>query len=74
LVAWALYSKGFALGALGRSEEVIAVFNDLLARFGTATEPPLREQVAKALYNKGVALAVLMARGAQRPMHAGTGS
>jgi len=35
----ALRNKGIALGALGRSEEAIAVYDDLLARFGTATEP-----------------------------------
>jgi hypothetical protein len=34
--------------ALDRSAEAIAVYNDLLARFGTATELPLRELVAKA--------------------------
>jgi hypothetical protein len=36
------------LGALGRSEDAIAVYDDLLARFGTATELPLREPVAMA--------------------------
>ncbi len=44
----ALFNKGFTLGTLGRSEEEIAVYDDLLARFGTATELPLRQQVAKA--------------------------
>ena len=34
----ALFNKGVTLGALGRSEEAIAVYDDLLARFGTATE------------------------------------
>jgi len=43
----------------GRSEEAIAVYEDLLARFGTATEPALREQVAGALRNKGIALGAL---------------
>ena len=58
-VANALLNKGVTLGALGRSEEAIAVYDDLLARFGTATELPLREQVAKALVNKGVTLGAL---------------
>jgi len=41
-------NKGFALGALDRSEDAIAVYDDLLARFATATEPALREAVARA--------------------------
>jgi hypothetical protein len=47
-VANALVNKGITLGALDRSAEAIAVYDDLLARFSTATELPLREQVAKA--------------------------
>jgi len=47
LVAAALVNKGAALGALGRGDEAVAVYDDLVARFGTATELPLREQVAK---------------------------
>ena len=58
-IARALVNKGFTLGALGRSEDAIAVYDDLLGRFGAATEPPLREQVAKALFNKGVRLGAL---------------
>ena len=42
-----------------RSEEAIAVYDEVLARFGDATEPALREQVAKALVNKGVTLGAL---------------
>ena len=47
------------LGELGRNEEAIAVYDDALARFGTlacfgtAAQPALREEVAKALVNKG---------------------
>ena len=41
------------------AEEAIAAYDDLLARFGAATELPLREQVAKALFNKGVTLGAL---------------
>jgi tetratricopeptide (TPR) repeat protein len=54
-----LFNKGVRLGTLGRSAEAIAVYDDLLARFGTATELPLREQVAHALRNKGVRLSAL---------------
>ena len=58
-VAKALFNKGVAFGALDRNAEAIAAYDDLLARFGTATELPLREQVAKALINKGVMLGAL---------------
>jgi methyltransferase (TIGR00027 family) len=44
---------------LGRSEDAIAAYDDLLSRFGAATELPLRELVANALVNKGVALSAL---------------
>jgi hypothetical protein len=36
------------LQALGRREEAIAAWDDLLARFGTATELPLRNLIDKA--------------------------
>ena len=49
----ALVNKG---GELGDSAVAIKVYDDLLARFGAATELPLREQVAHALINKGVIL------------------
>ena len=57
IVATALLNKGIALGTFGRSTEAIAVYDELLARFGTVTE--LREQVAKALVNKGSILGKL---------------
>ncbi len=47
------------LGELGRSEEAVGVCDDVVARFGDATEPALREQLAKALFNKGVVLGEL---------------
>jgi hypothetical protein len=34
------------LGALGRSEDAIAIYDDLIARFGDAAELPLRELVS----------------------------
>ena len=52
-------TRGSRSAQLGRSEDAIAVYDDLLARFGTATELPLREQVAKALVDKGVTLGTL---------------
>ncbi|HEY3719116.1 MAG TPA: tetratricopeptide repeat protein, partial [Roseiarcus sp.] len=57
--AKALVYKGVTLGALGRSDDAIAVYDDVLACFGAATELPLREQVANALVNKGVRLGAL---------------
>ena len=36
--------------------EAIAVHDDVIARFGDATEPVLRKSVAMALVNKGAAL------------------
>ena len=53
LRARALYNKAFTLNQLGRSDEAIAAYDDLVARFGAAPELPLREQVALALFNKG---------------------
>ena len=44
---------------LGRSEEALAVYDDVVARYGDAPEPALREQVASALVNKGVTLGAL---------------
>ncbi|HWR76338.1 MAG TPA: hypothetical protein VN283_03905 [Thiobacillus sp.] len=58
-IARALYNKGVALGQLGRREDEIVVYDDLLSRFGEATELPLREHVAKALLHKGVILGQL---------------
>ena len=51
-----LVSKGTALG---RGDEAIAVYDDLIARFGTATELSLREPVANALFKKGDRLGAL---------------
>ena len=43
----------------GRSEDTIAACDDLLSRFASATELPLREVVANALVNKGIMLSAL---------------
>jgi tetratricopeptide (TPR) repeat protein len=58
-VAMALLNVGFRLGALGRSEAAIAVYDDVVARFGAAGELPLRASVAMALCNKGGRLGAL---------------
>jgi hypothetical protein len=44
---------------LGGKEAAIPVYDDIVTRFGDATEPSLREEVARALSMKGAALAVL---------------
>ena len=54
-----LYNKGVTLGVLGRWEEEIAVYDELIARDADCDELALRESVAKALVNKGVALRIL---------------
>jgi hypothetical protein len=48
-MARALVNKGYRLGVLTRSEDAIAVYDEVVRRFGEATEPALREQVEKAL-------------------------
>lgn len=54
--AQALFNAGLALGQLGRTDEAIAAYALVEARYAKDTAPALREQVAKALVNKGVAL------------------
>jgi hypothetical protein len=41
---------------MNRSEEAIAVCDEMLFRFASATELPLREDVAHALFNKELTL------------------
>ena len=53
------YNLGVLLGELGRSEDAVGVYDQVVARYGEASEPEMREQVAKALINKGVTLGAL---------------
>jgi tetratricopeptide (TPR) repeat protein len=55
----ALVNKGVALGKLGKPQEAIGVFDDVVTRFGKAAELKLRVQVAIALVNKGISLGKL---------------
>ena len=48
IVAQALFSKGVTLNQHNRSEEEIAVYDDVVKRFGEATEPGLREKAVLA--------------------------
>jgi tetratricopeptide (TPR) repeat protein len=61
-VAKALFYKSITLGSLNRSEEKIAVCDDIVSRFADAKEPALRERVAWALYSKGLDLGSLKRR------------
>jgi hypothetical protein len=56
LVANALVNKGVTLGELGRHQEAIASYEEVLSRVGDAKEVSLRELVAKALNGVGFAL------------------
>jgi hypothetical protein len=47
--ATALFNMAGRLGALERNDEAIAVYDDIVSRYGTASEPGLRELVAGAL-------------------------
>ena len=47
------------LDQLGRSEEAIRVFDEVVARFGQASEPDIRLAAATALVRKGVRLGQL---------------
>ena len=42
-----------------RAEEAVAAYDEVVARFGESPQPALREQTAKALYNKAAALGSL---------------
>lgn len=51
-IAIALCNKGVALGRMERFEEEVAVYDEVVARFGAASEAALREQVSRALGNR----------------------
>ena len=58
----ALINKGVVLGALGRRDDELLVYDEVLARFGGSSRPALREAGARALFNKGVVLGSLKRR------------
>lgn len=57
--AQSIYNRGIALGQLGRYEEAIAAYDQLIAAYSQDPIPALREQVARAMSNRGIALAKL---------------
>ncbi len=58
----ALTNKGLILDVLQRREEAIAVYDEVVKRYGEAPEEALREQVATALLNKSITLGQLQRR------------
>ena len=59
VAAIAGFNLGVLLGELAEHEQELVAYDEVVARFGEATEPELREQVAKALFNKGFRLGAL---------------
>lgn len=55
----ALFNKGVVLAQLGRADEAIAVYDELVSRAGGSRELGLRENAVRALFNKGARLARL---------------
>jgi tetratricopeptide (TPR) repeat protein len=58
-VGRALINKAYMFRKLGRDAEAIAVYDEVIARFGNDSELALREQVARALLNKSLMLGTL---------------
>jgi tetratricopeptide (TPR) repeat protein len=58
-MAFALFNKAYALGELKRHDEAIAIFDDLVARYGNHDMAVIQERVCAALYNKGIDLGKL---------------
>src|SRR4029450_9997516 len=53
-VAAAIVNKGITLTLMKRGPEAIAVYDDVIRRYGESAEPALRDQVSKALLNKAI--------------------
>lgn len=52
-VAQVLFNRGLAQGEVGQSQEEIKTYDEVLHRFGDASELALKEHVARSLVNKG---------------------
>jgi NADP-dependent 3-hydroxy acid dehydrogenase YdfG len=57
--AKALVNQGFTLGQLGRGDEALAVYEQVVRRFGERDELPLAEQTALALVDQAFMLVEL---------------
>ena len=60
--AAALHGKGYALFSLGRREEALLPYEEIITRHRDSPEVALQERVAKALVNKGFILSRLKRR------------
>ncbi|MEQ1890782.1 MAG: tetratricopeptide repeat protein [Alphaproteobacteria bacterium] len=58
IYGFARFSEAHALGQLGRQQEAIAAYDDVIARYDASIAPELQEWVARALVSKGVELAL----------------
>src|SRR2546427_8680351 len=47
-------SKGVTLGRLGRSDDAVAVYDEMVGRYAGVDEPAVRAEVARALDIEGV--------------------
>ena len=55
-----MVEKGVMLGTLSKTEEEIEIYDEVITRFQGTQELALREQMVKAMVNKGVALGALV--------------
>ncbi|NIN70761.1 MAG: tetratricopeptide repeat protein [Gemmatimonadetes bacterium] len=55
----ALFNKGVVLAQMGRADEAIAIYDELVGRTGGSRQLGLRENAVRALFNKGASLAAL---------------
>ncbi len=54
-----LSEKAAALSELGRSDEEVVVYDELITRFESHLEPEVIQEVARAMFNKGVTFSQL---------------
>jgi tetratricopeptide (TPR) repeat protein len=55
-VAGALFTMADTLSVLGRSEEALPLYDEVVQRFGSSTDPAVRPVVAGALFSKSMLL------------------
>ena len=54
-----LFQEAFTRGEMGEPAAAIAIYDEVVARFGDAPEAGIRELVVEALFNKGVELGLM---------------
>ena len=55
-IAKALNNQANVLGKLGRTEEALGSYDEVVTRFSEAASPALEYEIARALYNKAITL------------------